>query len=41
MLSRPLGGARALAPGALPMLDPEGRFVTGSLFGVMRIELAR
>ena len=39
--TRPLGGARFLAPGAGPILDPAGRFVTGSLFGVTRIGLTR
>jgi hypothetical protein len=40
LATRPLGGARFLAPGA-PLLDPAGRFVAGSLFGVMRIGFAR
>ena len=39
--TRPLGGARFLSPGAQPILDPEGRFVTGTLFGVARVSLAR
>lgn len=38
-LRRALGGARFLPRGAAPILDPQGRFVSGCLFGVLRAEV--
>lgn len=36
---RVIGGARFFPRGASPILDPQGRLVSGCLFGVMRIKL--
>ncbi|HET8948297.1 MAG TPA: hypothetical protein VFQ07_15060 [Candidatus Polarisedimenticolia bacterium] len=36
---RVIGGARFFPRGATPILDPQGRLVSGCLFGVMRVKL--
>jgi YD repeat-containing protein len=38
-LDRPLDGARFSAQWAVPLLDPAGRYVSGCMFGVMRLGL--